>query len=60
MSLFLLMNAPALASGIGDRLEPFPHLTPWTVLLVYPKVGRIHCLGLQKSEFKIDKRRKKT
>jgi len=33
---FFIFGAPALASGIGDRLEPFPRLTPWTVLLVYP------------------------
>ncbi len=33
---FFILGAPALATGIGDRLEPFPHLTAWTVLLVYP------------------------
>lgn len=33
---FFIHGAPALATGIGDRLEPFPHLTPWTALLVYP------------------------
>jgi len=33
---FFIRGAPALATGIGDRLEPFPHLTPWTALLVYP------------------------
>jgi 4-diphosphocytidyl-2-C-methyl-D-erythritol kinase len=33
---FFIFGAPALASGIGDRLAPFRHLTPWTVLLVYP------------------------
>ena len=33
---FFILGAPALATGIGDRLEPFPHLTPWTALLVYP------------------------
>jgi 4-diphosphocytidyl-2-C-methyl-D-erythritol kinase len=33
---FFIFDAPALASGIGDRLDPFPHLTPWTALLVYP------------------------
>ena len=33
---FFIFGAPALATGIGDRLVPFPHLTPWTALLVYP------------------------
>jgi 4-diphosphocytidyl-2-C-methyl-D-erythritol kinase len=33
---FFLMNRPALATGIGDRLEPFPHLAPWTALMVFP------------------------
>jgi 4-diphosphocytidyl-2-C-methyl-D-erythritol kinase len=33
---FFIFGTPALASGIGDRLVAFPHLTPWTVLLVYP------------------------
>ena len=33
---FFIFGRPALASGIGDRLDPFPHLTPWTALLVYP------------------------
>jgi 4-diphosphocytidyl-2-C-methyl-D-erythritol kinase len=33
---FFILGTPALASGIGDRLVPFRHLTPWTVLLVYP------------------------
>jgi 4-diphosphocytidyl-2-C-methyl-D-erythritol kinase len=33
---FFILGAPAVATGIGDRLEPFSHLTPWTALLVYP------------------------
>ena len=33
---FFIHCVPALAEGIGDRLTPFAHLTPWTVLLVYP------------------------
>ena len=33
---FFIFGRPALAEGIGDRLDPFPHLTPWTALLVYP------------------------
>jgi 4-diphosphocytidyl-2-C-methyl-D-erythritol kinase len=33
---FFILGAPALATGIGDQLDSFPHLTPWTALLVYP------------------------
>jgi 4-diphosphocytidyl-2-C-methyl-D-erythritol kinase len=33
---FFIFGAPALATGIGDQLDSFPHLTPWTALLVYP------------------------
>lgn len=33
---FFILGLPALASGIGDQLKPFSHLTPWTALLVYP------------------------
>jgi len=33
---FFILGGAALATGIGDRLQPFPHLTPWTALLVYP------------------------
>jgi 4-diphosphocytidyl-2-C-methyl-D-erythritol kinase len=33
---FFIFGRPALAGGIGDRLDPFPHLAPWTALLVYP------------------------
>ena len=33
---FFLCGGPAVARGIGDRLEPFPNLPPWTALLVYP------------------------
>lgn len=36
---FFILGKPALASGIGERLEPFVNLTPWTVLLVYPGVA---------------------
>jgi 4-diphosphocytidyl-2-C-methyl-D-erythritol kinase len=33
---FFIRGVPALAKGVGDRLEPFVHLTAWTALLVYP------------------------
>ena len=36
---FFIQGVPALATGIGERLEPFNRLTPWTALLVYPNVA---------------------
>ena len=57
---FFILGAPALAKGIGDRLDPFPHLTPWTALLVYPNEAVSTAWVYKKSEFKIDKGRKKT
>ena len=36
---FFIQGVPALATGIGDRLEPFDRLTPWTALLVYPNAA---------------------
>jgi 4-diphosphocytidyl-2-C-methyl-D-erythritol kinase len=36
---FFILGAPALASGIGDRLDPFHHLDPWHVLLIYPNLA---------------------
>jgi 4-diphosphocytidyl-2-C-methyl-D-erythritol kinase len=33
---FFIAGVPALATGIGDQLEPFPHLSPWTALVIYP------------------------
>ena len=35
---FFFCRGPALARGIGDRLEPFPLKAPMTALLVYPNV----------------------
>ncbi len=36
---FFLFQAPALASGVGDLLEPYPHLPPVHLLLVAPSFG---------------------
>jgi 4-diphosphocytidyl-2-C-methyl-D-erythritol kinase len=36
---FFLCGGPAVARGIGDQLEDFPSLSPWTVLLVYPNAA---------------------
>jgi 4-diphosphocytidyl-2-C-methyl-D-erythritol kinase len=36
---FFLCGGPAVATGIGDRLKAFPHLSPWTALLVYPNTS---------------------
>jgi 4-diphosphocytidyl-2-C-methyl-D-erythritol kinase len=36
---FFILGGAALATGIGDRLEPLSHLSPWTAMLVYPNVA---------------------
>lgn len=36
---FFLCGGPAMARGIGDQLQAFPYLPPWTVLLVYPNAS---------------------
>ncbi len=33
---FFILSKPAIASGIGDILEPYDHLTPYPLLLVFP------------------------
>jgi 4-diphosphocytidyl-2-C-methyl-D-erythritol kinase len=33
---FLLFQNPALASGIGEKLEPYPKRLPYSVIIVYP------------------------
>lgn len=35
---FFIGGVPALATGIGDKLEPFGGLSPWTAVLVYPNL----------------------
>jgi 4-diphosphocytidyl-2-C-methyl-D-erythritol kinase len=34
---FLLFQKPALASGIGEKLEPYPGRLPYHVLIVHPR-----------------------
>jgi 4-diphosphocytidyl-2-C-methyl-D-erythritol kinase len=36
---FFIFGQPALATGIGERLEPYLKLPPYTVLLLYPGVS---------------------
>jgi hypothetical protein len=51
-------------AGAGNRhrrpARPLPSPDPMDGIAGLSQLGRIHCLGVQKSEFKIDKRRKKT
>jgi 4-diphosphocytidyl-2-C-methyl-D-erythritol kinase len=35
---FFIFQAPALASGIGDRLEPYPDVPPYRAVLVCPAI----------------------
>ena len=34
---FFIFQKPALASGIGDKLEDFPTLEPYHIVLIYPE-----------------------
>jgi 4-diphosphocytidyl-2-C-methyl-D-erythritol kinase len=59
---FFIRGRPAVATGIGDKLEPFDHLTPWTALVIYPGevvstawVYKNLNLGLTKDEKKLSK-----
>jgi 4-diphosphocytidyl-2-C-methyl-D-erythritol kinase len=36
---FFIFGQPALATGIGERLEPYSKLPPYRVLLFYPRVS---------------------
>jgi 4-diphosphocytidyl-2-C-methyl-D-erythritol kinase len=36
---FFLFEKPALASGIGEKLEAYPDLPPYHVILIYPGFG---------------------
>jgi len=35
---FFILQRPALATGIGDKLQPIHHLVPYAILLVYPGI----------------------
>ncbi len=36
---FFINQRPALATGVGERLEPYSSLWPWRVVVVYPGFG---------------------
>ena len=36
---FFIFNRPAIATGIGEKLEPYNDLKPFRVLLIYPGYG---------------------
>ena len=56
---FFISGGPALASGIGDQLEPFDDLTPWTALLVYPGVAISTAWVYKNLNLRLTKREKK-
>jgi len=35
---FFILQQPAFATGIGDKLQPIEHLVPYPILLVYPGI----------------------
>ena len=36
---FFIDRRPAIATGVGERLEPYSHLPSWSVVVVYPDFG---------------------
>ncbi len=36
---FFIQGRPAIATGVGERLEPYLNLPPWSVVVVYPGFG---------------------
>ena len=36
---FFIQGRPAIATGVGERLEPYSELPPWGVVVVYPGFG---------------------
>jgi 4-diphosphocytidyl-2-C-methyl-D-erythritol kinase len=36
---FFIHGRPAIATGVGERLEPYAGLPPWAVVVVYPGFG---------------------
>jgi 4-diphosphocytidyl-2-C-methyl-D-erythritol kinase len=36
---FFLYGQPAIVTGIGERIAPYPRLAPFAVLIVFPGVG---------------------
>ena len=56
---FFIFNRPAVATGIGDQLEAFANLFPWTVLLVYPNASISTAWVYKKLNLRLTKEEKK-
>ena len=55
---FFIFQSPALASGIGDKLEAFDGLVPWHVLIVSPPFTVSTRMVYQKLNLRLTKRQK--
>lgn len=55
---FFIFQSPALASGIGDRLQVFDGLAPWHVLIVFPLFTVSTRMVYQKLNLRLTKRQK--
>jgi 4-diphosphocytidyl-2-C-methyl-D-erythritol kinase len=55
---FFIFQSPALAAGIGDRLEAFDGLIPWHVLIVSPPFTVSTRMVYQKLNLRLTKRQK--
>jgi 4-diphosphocytidyl-2-C-methyl-D-erythritol kinase len=56
---FFLFEKPALASGIGEKLEEYPDLTPYHVILIYPGFGISTAEVFQNLNLRLTKCKKK-
>ena len=56
---FFLFEKPALASGIGEKLEEYPDLTPYHVILIYPGFGVSTAEVFQNLNLRLTKCKKK-
>ena len=56
---FFLLQKPAIATGIGDRLEPFPNLFPFYILLISQGFGVSTAEVYRKLNLRLTKCKKK-
>ena len=55
---FFIDEAPAVATGIGERLTPWPHLTPAPLLVIYPQIPLSTARVYQNFNFGLTKNKK--
>lgn len=55
---FFIDAQPAIATGIGERLTPWPHLTPTPILVIYPQIPLSTARVYQHFNFGLTKNKK--